>query len=202
MERYKDSDHALLVLMLIVLIFVWLSAFICFCFVCLSPFVSDGLSVCLCPSVSRILGVCVSLCFSWLYLYVCLSRSSCVSFSVCSVCFGDCCSLVLAWAALSYLALVRSVWFCLRVTSLFVVFALPFVRLSFGCSVRSFFSLFLLSSKACHVQVFSHAKANKVQQLVFERFIIAAPPVLSKEHTARTRELPGMFWDDTSQVAI
>ena len=77
-----------------------------------------------------------------------------------------------------------------------------FVRLSFGCSVRSFFSLFLLSSKASHVQVFSHAKANTVQQLVFERFIIAAPPVLSKEHTARTRELPGMFWDDTSQVAI
>ena len=63
MERYKDRDHAFLVGMLFVFMFLWLSAFVCICFVCLSPFVSDGPSVCLCPSVSRGLSVCVSLCF-------------------------------------------------------------------------------------------------------------------------------------------
>ena len=63
MERYKDSDHAFLVGMLFVLMFVWLYAYACICFVCLSPLVSDGPSVCLCPSMSHGLGVCVSLCF-------------------------------------------------------------------------------------------------------------------------------------------
>ena len=63
MERYKNNDHAFLVGMLFVLMCVWLSAFVCICFVCLSPFESDGPSVCLCPSMSRGRGVCVSLCF-------------------------------------------------------------------------------------------------------------------------------------------
>ena len=67
-------------------------------------------------------------------------------------------------------------------------FSFSFVHLSFGYSVRSFFALFLYLSKASHIQVFSHANANKDQQLTFDRFITAAPPVLSQEHTARTRD--------------
>ena len=63
--------------------FVWLSAFVCICLVCMSPFVYDGPSVCLCPSVSRGLGMCVSLCFSGLCLSVCLCRTSCVSCLLC-----------------------------------------------------------------------------------------------------------------------
>ena len=83
MEKYKDRHHAFLVGMLFVLMFLWLSACVCICFVCLSLFVSDGPSVCLCPSVSRGLGVCVSLCFSGLCLSVCLTRTSCVSCFLC-----------------------------------------------------------------------------------------------------------------------
>ena len=61
MERYKDRDHAFLVGVLFVLMFLLLSAFVRTSFVCLSPFVTDGPSVCLCPSVSRGLSMCVSL---------------------------------------------------------------------------------------------------------------------------------------------
>ena len=77
---------------------------------------------------------------------------------------------------------------CTSLCCLFVVFTFPLVRLSFGYSIRSFFALCLHSSKASHVQVFYHTDANKAQQLTFERFITAVPPVLPKEHTARTRD--------------
>ena len=103
MERYKDSGHAFLVGMLFVLVFVWLSAFVCICFVCLSPFVSDG------PSV-------VSLCCSGLCLSVCLSRTSYVSCLLCllSVPWRQLSSSVgLGCLVLSYLGLsclVLSVW--------------------------------------------------------------------------------------------
>ena len=69
---------------------------------------------------------------------------------------------------------------------LFLSFSFP--RLSCGYSVCSVFSLFLHPSKASRVQVFSHAKANKAQKLTIESFNTAPAPVLSKEHTDRTRE--------------
>ena len=152
MERYKDRDHAFLVGMLFVLMFLWNSAFVCICFVWLPPLVSDGPSVCLCPSVSRGLGVCVSLCFSGLCLSVCLSRTSCVNFSVCSVCLRDCCCLVLAWAAWSFLlsgsVCVSPVCVVSVLCLLFLSFS--FVRLSFG-----FFRLFFLCFVPSFVQCVS-----------------------------------------------
>ena len=129
MERYKDRDHAFLVGMLFVLMFLWNSAFVCICFVCLSPLVSDGPSVCLCPSVSRGLSVCVSLCFSGLCLSVCLSRTSCVSCLLCLLSVPP--RLLLSCVGLGCLVL-SPVWFSLRVTSLCclcVVFTLPLVLL-------------------------------------------------------------------------
>ena len=82
MVRYKDSDHAFLVGVLFVLMFLWLSAFVCICFVCLSPFASDGPSVCVHQCLAE--WACgVSLCVSALCLSVCLSRTSCVSCLLC-----------------------------------------------------------------------------------------------------------------------
>ena len=105
------------------------------------------------------------------------------------MCLGDCCCLVLAWAALSFLILVCPVSPVCVVSLLCLLFlSFSFVRLCFGYSIRSFFASFLHSSKSSHVPVFSHATASKAQQLIFEKFITAAPPVLSKEHTARTRD--------------
>ena len=166
--------------MLFVLMFVWLSEFVCICFVCVSPFASDG---------SRGQGVGVTLCFA-------VSVRVPVSYIVCDLpslsaqcpwrlllsCVGFGC-LVLSCVVVS--ACHQSVLSlcCVYSSSRSPSFVCPF-----GYSVRAFFSLFLHSSKASHVEVFSHANANKAQQLTFERFITAAPPVLSKEHTARTRD--------------
>ena len=110
MERHKDRDHAFLARMLFVLMFLWLSAFVCICFVCLSPFVSDGLFVFI--SVSRPGRVCFSV-FTGLCLSVCLSRTSCVSCLLCLLsvpwklllsCVGLGC-LVLSYLGLSCLVL-------------------------------------------------------------------------------------------------
>ena len=102
-------------------------------------------------NVSRPRRVCFSVFFlSRVCPCACLVHGVCVAFSVCSVCLGDCCCLVLAWAALSYLVLVCPVWFCLRVTGLcclFVVFTLPLVLLpSFVLWVIPFILSFLCSS--------------------------------------------------------
>ena len=194
MERYKRQRSSFscwyTVRLDVCLAFcVCLHLFVC---LCLSAFVSGGPSVCLSISVSRPGRVC--LCFSGLCLSVCLSRTPCVSCLLCLLsvpwrlllfCVGLEPCPILSW--LSCLA-----WFCLRVTSLrcyFVVFTLPLVLLrSFVLWLFcSFCSLFLHSSKASHVEVLSHANANKAQQLTFEKFTTAAPPVLSKEHNARTR---------------
>ena len=86
MERYKDRDHAFLVGMLFVLMFLWLSAFVCICFVCLSPFVSDGPSVCLCPSVSRGLSVCFSVFFCAVSVRVPVSYIVCELVSLSAQC--------------------------------------------------------------------------------------------------------------------
>ena len=165
MERSKDSDHAFLFGTLFALMFVWLSAF---AFVlCLSSFVSDGPSVFLGPSVARGLGVCVSLCFSGLCLSVCLSGTSCVSCFLCLLSVPW--RLLLSCVGLRCLVQSYLGWSCLVLSAcvylLFLSFS--FVRFSSGYSVRSFFALFLHSSKASHVQVFSHANANKAQHLTF-----------------------------------
>ena len=156
---------------------------------------SDGPSVCLCPSVSRGLRECDSLCF--LAVCVCLL----VSYIVCELpSLSAQCALetvvvlcrlglhcpILSWFVLCGSVCVSPVCVVSLLCLLFLSFS--FVRLSFGYSVRSFFALFFHSSKASHVPVFSHANANEAQQLTFEKFITAAPPVLSKEHTARTRD--------------
>ena len=180
--------------MLFVLIFVWFSSFVCICFVCLSPFVSDSPSVCLCPSVSRGLGVRVSLCFSGLCLSVCLSRTSCVSCLPCQCaldllfsCVGLGC-FVLSCLGLSCLVLsachqsvlsLRCVYSSSRSPSFVCPSVIPFV-LSLLCSFirpRRFVLKFFLT----RTQI-------KLSNLPFERFKTAAPPVLSKEHTARTRD--------------
>ena len=151
------------------------------------------LDVCLAFSVCLHLFVCVCVCLS-----VCLSCTSCACCLLCllSVPWRLLLSSVgLGCLVLSCLGSSCRAWFCLCVTilcCLFVVFTLPLVLLrSFVLWLfRSFFLFFVLhSSKASHVEVFSHANANKPQQLTFERFMTATPPVLSKEHTARNRDL-------------
>ena len=180
MERYEGSEHAFLDGMLFVLTFVWLSAFVCICFVCLSLFVSDGPSVCLCLPMSHGPSVCESLRFSGL----CLPCACLVHVCVCVFLFcllsvlGDFCSLCwlgLSCPILSWFVLPGSV--CVSQSVLFfVVFTLPlvfsFVRLSFGYFVHYFFSLFLPSSKASSCSSFSHAnlsnfplKSSKPQHL-------------------------------------
>ena len=178
--------------MLFVLMFVWLSASVCVCSVCLSPLVSDGPSVCPCPPVSRGLCVCVSLCFSGLCLPVCLSRTSCVSCLLCPLnvpwrlllsCVGLGC-LVLSCLGLS--CLVLSV--CHQsVLSLCCVYSSS--RSSYVCPLVIPFFLFCVPPFVHGVScsIFSHANAHKAQKLTLERFTTAAP-VLSKEHTARTRD--------------
>ena len=140
-------------------------------FVCLCPFVSDGPSICLCPTVPRGLGVC--------RLFLSCVDLGCLVLS----CLGLSC---LAWSCLCVTSLCAPVRLCL-----FVAFTLPLVLL---CSFvlwlfRSFF-LFFVPSLAQGVSCwsFSHANANKVKQLTVGRSMTAAPPFLSKEHTARTRD--------------
>ena len=159
----KDSGHAFLVGMLFVLMFVWLPALVCICCVCMSPSVS--ISVSRPRRVSRVP-------VSYIVRELPSLSAQCALETV----------VVLCRLGLPGLGVCVVSLLCLLVLSF------SFVRLSFGCSVRSFFALFLHSSNASHVQVFSHANANEAQQLTFERFITAAPPVLSKEHTARTRD--------------
>ena len=95
--------------------------------------------------------------------------------------------LVLSYVGLSCLVLsschqsvlsLCSVYSSSRSPSFVCPLVIPFV-LSLLCSFtrprRLMFQFFLTN-------------ANKAQLLTFERFITAAPPVLSKEHTARTRD--------------
>ena len=55
MESFKDSDHAFPVGMLFVLMFVWLSAFVCICV---------SVSVCARLCVTVLLSVCVHQCLA------------------------------------------------------------------------------------------------------------------------------------------
>ena len=166
MERYKDRDHAFLVGMLFFLMFLWLSAFVCrrFC-------------------VTVLLSVCVHQCpAAWACVFLwAVSVRVLVSYIVCELPSLPAQCALEAVVVLCWLGLPSPIssWFVLSGS----VCVLP-ISLFFGYSVRSFFALFLHSSKASHVPVFSHANANKAQQFTFERFTTAALPVLSKEHTA------------------
>ena len=79
---------------------------------------------------------------------------------------------ILSWFVLSGSVCVSPV--CVVSLLCFFSLSFSFVRFSFGYSVRFFFALFLHSSMASHVPVFSHAKVSKAQQLTLGRFITAA----------------------------
>ena len=165
MVRYKDSDHAFLVGVLFVLMFVWLSAFVCICSVCHRLHLTVLLSVSI--SVSRNGRVCFSVCFCAVFVRVPVSYIVCELPSLSAQCALETVVALCSWAALTYLMLVCPVWFCLRVTSLcciFVVFTLPLVLLrSFILRLFRWFVLCTVPAlvhKASHVQVSSHANAK------------------------------------------
>ena len=189
--------------MLFVSMFVWLSAFVlsvCHC-LCLTVLLSVCLHQCLAA------WACVDQCFSGLCLSVCLSRTSCAS--------GFLCLLSVLWRVLlSCVGLGCLVPLCLGLSCL-VLSACHQSVLSLCCvnsSSRSpsfvsplvipivlFFVPSFVQSVSC--SSFSHANAKKAQQLTFERFITAAPAAVKRTHCQNSRP-PGMFWDDTSEVAM
>ena len=131
-------------------------------------------SVCHCLCLTVLLSVCDHQCLAAkACVFLAVSVRVPVSYIVCELpSLSAKCALetavVLCWRGLSCPILSRLVLSssaCVSPVSLISLLCLlflsfSFVRLSFGYSVRSFFALFLHSSKASHVQVFSHANAN------------------------------------------
>ena len=121
MERYKDSDLAFLVGMLFVLMFVWLSAFVCICLsVCASVRVPLLYVVCVLPSLSAQCALETVVVFCWLGLPCPVLSWVVLSCLVLSVCHQSVLSLCCVYSSS-------------RSPSFVCPWVIPFV-LSFLCS--------------------------------------------------------------------